>query len=148
MCSTVNVYCLSITAISTFLRVVVCTLALRSAAPPSGGPPPLTSTGGRYLGLCCCYMIMCYATVNVYTIWGQYHLTIQVKLGYPTGRLHSLNLSPSADRVQCPLVLYAEQLTMQLALPLWVAHCLYSKSGLFWAKWLSGQNNLPSLLKV
>ena len=27
---------------------------------------------------------------------GQYHLTSQVKLGYPTGRLPSLNLSPSA----------------------------------------------------
>ena len=47
-----------------------------------------------------------------------------------------------------PLVLHAEQLTMQLALPLWVAHCLYSKSGLFWPKWLSGRNNLPSLLKI
>ena len=96
VCLTLNVYCLSMTAISTFLWVVVCTLALRGAAPPSGGPPPSTSNGGRDLGLCCCYMIMCYSSVSVYTIWGQYHLTIQVKLGYPTGCLHSLNLSPSA----------------------------------------------------
>ena len=60
-----------ITAISTFLWVVVCTLALRSAAPPSGGPLTSTSIGGCFLGLCCCYMIMCYSSVSVYTIWGQ-----------------------------------------------------------------------------
>ena len=128
--------------------VSLCTITLHRAAPPSGGPPPSTSNGGLNLGLWCCYMIMCYSFVNVYTNMRQYHLTIQVKLGCPTDWLTSLNLSPSAERVQHPLVLYAEQLTMLLALPLWVAHCLYSKSGLFWAKWLSGQNNLPSLLKI
>ena len=39
-----------------------------------------------------CVMCRC---VNVYTIWGQYHLTIQVKLGCPTDWLNSLNLSTS-----------------------------------------------------
>ena len=92
----VNIYFRPITAISTFLCVGICTLALRSAAPPSGGPLASTSIGGCVLGLCCCYMIMCYSSVSVYTIWGQYHLTIQVKLGYPTDWLNSLNLSPSA----------------------------------------------------
>ena len=44
-------------------RMDICTLTLRSAAPPSGGPPPSTSDGGRDLGLCSCYMIMCYVSV-------------------------------------------------------------------------------------
>ena len=104
----------------------VCTHTLRSAAPPSGGPPPSTSNWGRDLGLCSCYMIMRYVSVYVYTIWGQYHLTIQVKLGCPTGCIYSLNLSPAAAKVHHPLVLYAAQLTQLLALPLWVPHCLYS----------------------
>ena len=75
-------------------------------------------------------LLVCQCIHNI----SQYHLTVQVKIGCPTGCMHSLNLSPSAQTVQHPLVLYAEQLTMQLALPLRVAHCLYSESGLFWAK--------------
>ena len=94
------------------------------------------------------HMCQCVSVSMCTQIWGQYHLTIQVKIGCPTGWLKSLNLSPGAARVHHPLVLYAALLTMLLAHPLWVPYCLYSKSGLFWAKWLSGQNNIPTLLKL
>ena len=81
-------------------------------------------------------------------IRGQCHLTVQVKIGCPTSWLNSLNLSPAAAKVHLPLVLYAALLTQLLAHPLWVSYCLYSKSGLFWANWLSGQNNIPTMLNI
>ena len=119
----------------------ICALPPRSAAPLSGGPPPPASE---------VVSIWSYDyPLSMFTqIRSQCHLTVQVKIGCPTSWLNSLNLSPAAAKVHLPLVLYAALLTQLLAHPLWVSYCLYSKSGLFWAKWLSGQNNIPTMLKI